>query len=146
MAFFKTVIFNLLRDTRHFKKGHHSSKVVTRLTLPNSAKPRNFILHNPALIFLLPEAWGGHSCRSHAGHALPPDRPLVFFLSLTLTQLHLLLTRVLCGGTGQMGLPLREDGEQLNWPPRPTSPPPPSSPQELCSKQALWRAWQTGSE
>lgn len=126
-----------------FKKGHHSSKVVT-LTLPNSAKPQDFLPHNPALFSCFQRhgmgVASGHSCRSHTGHA---PHLIVPWCSFQASRPHSSICFWLgycLGALDRWELPLREDGEKLNWPSRPPPPPPGTAANRPCpepGRQAL---------
>lgn len=73
----------------------------------------------------------GHSRRSHTGHA---PHLIVPWCSFQASRPHSSMCFWLgycLGALDRWELPLREDGEKLNWPSRPTPPPPASSPQEL---------------
>lgn len=117
-----------------FKKGHHSSQVVT-LTLPNSAKPQDVLPHNPALFSCFQRhgtgVGSGHSRRSHTGHAPHLTVPWCSFQASRPHSSMCFWLGYCLGALDRWELPLREDGEKLNWPSRPTPPPPTSSPQEL---------------
>lgn len=102
-----TFIFHLSRDMK-FTKGHRSSKAVTILTLPNFAKILNFLPHRPCADSLCPEAWvsvasGCSVLRDTlATRSVRLTAPAVL-LKATCTQVSLLLTRLLFGGTGHNG-------------------------------------------
>ncbi|KAF6273220.1 hypothetical protein mRhiFer1_009508 [Rhinolophus ferrumequinum] len=81
-------------------------------------------------------AWPlGTRCRSHVGHAAHLIVPWCPFQA---SRPHSSVCFWLGYGLGELdrwGLPLREDGEKLNWPSRPTSPPPLPAPRNSAANR-----------